>query len=85
MTILDPILYADGALRLTDHGPRGGGVVLVHVASGRQVTIPEGCDAAYYIEQDAARSPFAAFDAAEQYVHHWKVRQQEKFVPFYHD
>lgn len=39
MTILDPILYADGALRLTDHGPRGGGLVLVHEPSGRQVDL----------------------------------------------
>lgn len=39
MTLLDPILYADGALRLTDHGPRGGGLVLVHVPSGRQVDL----------------------------------------------
>ena len=33
MTTLTPILYADGALRLTDHGPRGGGLVLVRPCS----------------------------------------------------
>lgn len=42
MTILDPILYADGALRLTDHGPRGGGLVLVleEGSSTRQLDLP---------------------------------------------
>lgn len=38
MTTLTPILYADGALRLTDHGPRGGGLVLKH-EGGLQVDI----------------------------------------------
>lgn len=32
MTTLDPILYANGQLRLTDHGPRGGGRVLVYAS-----------------------------------------------------
>lgn len=42
MTILTPILYADGALRLTDHGPRGGGLVLVleEGSSTRQLDLP---------------------------------------------
>lgn len=29
MTTLDPILYANGALRLTRHGPKAGGNILV--------------------------------------------------------
>jgi len=42
MTTLTPILYADGALRLTDHGPRGGGLVLVleEGPSTRQLDLP---------------------------------------------
>ena len=42
MTTLTPILYADGALRLTDHGPRGGGLVLVleEGSSTRQLDLP---------------------------------------------
>lgn len=43
MTIIDTTLYANGALRLTDHGPRGGGLVLVHTrTNGRteQVSVP---------------------------------------------
>lgn len=38
MTIIDTTLYADGALRLSDHGPRGGGLVLKH-EGGKQVDI----------------------------------------------
>jgi hypothetical protein len=38
MANIEPILFADGALRLTDHGPRGGGLVLLHVG-GKQVDI----------------------------------------------
>jgi hypothetical protein len=41
VTILEPILYANGALRLTDHGPRGGGFVLVHAPSGRQCSVSD--------------------------------------------
>jgi hypothetical protein len=41
MTILDPILYANGALRLTRHGKGRGDTVLVHAPSGLQVAIPE--------------------------------------------
>lgn len=41
MTILEPTLYANGALRLTDHGPRGG-LVLMHVPTGAQCTIDPG-------------------------------------------
>jgi hypothetical protein len=40
MTTIDTTLYAGGELRLTDHGPRGGGIVLLHVASGRQFDLP---------------------------------------------
>lgn len=40
MATLEPILYADGALRLTDHGPQGGGVVLMNAKSGKQIDIP---------------------------------------------
>jgi hypothetical protein len=42
VTILEPILYANGALRLTRHGAGKGGTVLVHVPTGRQVDIPDG-------------------------------------------
>jgi hypothetical protein len=38
MATIEPTLYADGKLRLTDHGPRGGGIVLKHVG-GQQVDI----------------------------------------------
>lgn len=40
MTILEPTLYADGALRLTDHGPRGGGIVLLSTLDGTQLDLP---------------------------------------------
>lgn len=40
MTDLHVILYAQGALRLTDHGPRGGGVVMMNANTGKQVDMP---------------------------------------------
>lgn len=73
MTTLTPILYADGALRLTDHGPQGGGLILVHVPSRRQIAIPEGCLAANYIAQDLTHgSPGYAFELACETVAHWQ-------------
>ena len=45
MTTLDPILYANGALRLTRHGDRAGGTVLVYTDSvtgtSRQFAVPD--------------------------------------------
>lgn len=41
MTTLDPILYANGALRLTRHGKGRGETVLMHVPSGRQFSVPD--------------------------------------------
>ncbi len=49
MTIFEPTLYANGALRLTRHGPRGGGNILMHVPSGRQVEIADADKADYRI------------------------------------
>ncbi len=40
MATIEPTLYANGALRLTDHGPKGGGVVLMNVPTGKQVDLP---------------------------------------------
>lgn len=39
MTIIDTTLYANGALRMSDHG-RHGGVVLMCVPTGAQLTVP---------------------------------------------
>lgn len=68
MANLEPITYGNGALVLTDHGPRGGGIVLVHrLPDGhtKQVSIPYGSVALQYIESDATHiSPACAFDLA---------------------
>lgn len=40
MATIETSLYADGALRLTDHGPQGGGVVLMNAQTGKQVDLP---------------------------------------------
>lgn len=39
MTIIDTTLYANGALRMSDHG-RHGSVVLMCVPTGAQFTVP---------------------------------------------
>lgn len=79
MTILEPILYANGALRLTDHGPRGGGLVLVHVPTGEQVDIPNDYSGDArpgvldYLEDDIeCFGADNAFALARSYVDHWK-------------
>lgn len=41
MTTLDPLLYCDGKLRLTRHGDRAGGTVLMHVPSNLQFDVPD--------------------------------------------
>lgn len=41
MTILTPILYADGALRLTRHGRGRGDTVLMRTWDNRQITIDD--------------------------------------------
>jgi hypothetical protein len=41
MTILEPTLYANGALRLTRHGAGKGGNVLVHIPTGRQCNVSD--------------------------------------------
>ncbi len=41
MPTFDTYLYANGALRLTRHGDRAGGTVLMHVPSGQQFTVPD--------------------------------------------
>lgn len=66
MTTLDPILYADASLRLTDHGTGAGGLVLVHVPSRGQLSLP--CSAqqadAWLAESLATGAPAdAAFNA----------------------
>ena len=81
MTTLTPILYADGALRLTDHGPRGGGLVLVHTASGQQCTIDP--DFKREAERRLERSAPAA--AADDFQIISKCYSQiGKFHHFYH-
>lgn len=85
MTTLTPILYADGALRLTDHGPRGGGLVLVHVPSNRQASFERGDREAvdkyltYEIEQRHRTNAANLFDEVRD---HYAINP---FVPFYHD
>lgn len=79
MTTLTPILYADGALRLTDHGPRGGGVVLVRTDTGEQVDIPAGCSALKYLDKDVATfGPALAFKTLRGYVREWHQRQADR-------
>ena len=41
MPYFDTYLYANGALRLTQHGDRAGGTVLMHVGSGAQFNVPD--------------------------------------------
>lgn len=41
MTILEPTLYANGALRLTRHGTGKGGNVLVFVPTGEQCEVSD--------------------------------------------
>lgn len=41
MTDLLPLLYANGALRLTRHGPGRGDTVLMHVPGGFQFDVPD--------------------------------------------
>lgn len=95
MTILDPILYADGALRLTDHGPRGGGLVLVHVPSGRQIDLKHtDADLANYritnmIQlgwRDGPIFDMVAFYERTHYIDTLELSAPSKppFVPFYH-
>lgn len=74
MSYPEPILYANGALRVTDHGKRGGGIVVVHVASGQQVDVPYGAEAAIgYVAKDAEiGSPGIAFRALRNYVDAWR-------------
>jgi hypothetical protein len=76
MTILEPTLYANGAIRVTDHGPRGGGIVVVHIASGLQIDVPYGAEAAIgYIAKDAEiGSPGIAFRELRSYVERWRQR-----------
>lgn len=95
MTTLTPILYADGALRLTDHGPRGGGLVLVHTPSGRQVDLVNtDADLADYritnmIQLGWRDGPI--FDMVAFYERQAQIDMElthkpspDKFVPFYH-
>lgn len=42
MTILEPTLYANGALRLTRHGAGKGDTVLVYVPTNSQFSVPDG-------------------------------------------
>ena len=42
MTILEPTLYANGALRLTRHGAGKGDTVLLYTPTGEQFTVPDG-------------------------------------------
>jgi hypothetical protein len=41
MTILEPILYANGTLRLTRHGRGKGGNILMHVPTNSQCEISD--------------------------------------------
>lgn len=85
MTILTPILYADGALRLTDHGLRGGGLVLVHVPSGQQVSIPEGEQLAVeqiIVETDRDHLGGIIHDLLDTYA--WYEPNKPAFRPFRH-
>lgn len=66
MTTLDPILYADAALRLTDHGAGSGGLVLVHIPSRGQLSLPcsaQQADAWLSESLAAGASADAAFNA----------------------
>lgn len=74
MTTLTPILYADGALRLTDHGPRGGGLVLVHVDSGRQIDI--SAEDRVDVERilGGRYTDKTDVDAVFQHIDHWRSR-----------
>ncbi len=49
MTILEPVLYANGELRLTRHGAGKGGNVLMHTLSNRQTGIVDADKADYRI------------------------------------
>lgn len=39
--LIDTYTYADGALRLTRHGDKAGGTVLMHVPSGTQLDVED--------------------------------------------
>lgn len=89
MTLLDPILYADGALRLTDHGPRGGGLVLVHVPSGRQIDLPynapgAGAQVASMIERKIEAMTNCRYEPDVMFAELAKTYSRPKFHPFYH-
>lgn len=76
MTTLDITLYADGALRLTDHGPRGGGLVLVDTVAGDQIDVPS--DLRPIIEAELEHSHIAGAGAtmilARARVRQWRER-----------
>jgi len=64
MANLEPILFADGALRLTDHGPRAGGIVLMLVGQPFQCEIPKEHKAtvlAILESETTAKYPVRAF------------------------
>lgn len=94
MTTLTPILYADGALRLTDHGPRGGGVVLVETATGKQIDIPAGAyddpHLGHLANFDGFLDAHTVFEMVSAYVANWRAVHTEPLEPtafhhFYHD
>ena len=95
MTTLTPILYADGALRLTDHGPRGGGLVLVleEGSSTRQLDLPynapqAGAQVASMIGREIEAmercnyEPEVIFEQMSKTYH--SPRRYPGFHPFYH-
>jgi hypothetical protein len=83
MTILEPILYANGALRLTRHGAGKGGNIFMHVPSGQQVEVSDrvadNIDQA--LSKEPTDHPLYYFFGVKEGV----ALQQKRSPGFYHN
>lgn len=62
----DILLYANGALRLTRHGDRAGGTVLMHVPIGFQFDVPD--DETAFLVRDVEAALLDGQDAEETWT-----------------